>query len=70
MENKESNVAFWVMIVILIYMLITCIILPIALAGNANYIAIRLPLMVIALVAPFIHFFVFASFEIAKGAKK
>ncbi|MDR1087847.1 MAG: hypothetical protein LBL23_00970 [Coriobacteriales bacterium] len=69
MEKKESSVAFWVMMVILAYMLITCIILPIALTGNEGYMAVRLPLMIIALAAPFAHFFIFAGIEIVREKK-
>jgi hypothetical protein len=70
MEIKENNVAFWSMMVILAYMLIACIFCPIAFAGNPAYTGIRLPLMIVALVLPFIHFFIFAGMEIAKGGKK
>jgi hypothetical protein len=70
MENKENNVAFWSMMVILAYMLVVCIFCPIAFAGNPAYMGVRLPLMIIALVLPFIHFFIFAGMEIAKGGKK
>jgi hypothetical protein len=38
--------------------------------GNAGYAAVRLPLMIVALIAPFIHFFIFAGLEIAKESKK
>jgi hypothetical protein len=57
------------MMVILAYMLITCIICPIALVGNAAYAEVRLPLMIIALAAPFVHFFIFAGIEIAREKK-
>jgi hypothetical protein len=70
METKESNVAFWIMMVILAYMLTACIICPIVLVGNAFYASIRLPLMIVALVLPFAHFLIFAGMEIARSGKK
>jgi hypothetical protein len=70
MEKQDSGVAFWSMMVILAYMLIVCIFCPIAFAGNPGYVAIRLPLMILALVLPFVHFFIFAGMEIARGGKK
>jgi hypothetical protein len=70
MEKRESAVAFWIMMVILAYMLIACIVCPIVFAGNPTYVSIRLPLMALALALPFIHFFIFAGMEIARGKKK
>jgi hypothetical protein len=70
MENKENDIAFWIMMVILAYMLVSCIFCPILLAGNPVYGQIRLPLMIVALVLPFIHFFIFAGMRIAKNNKK
>ena len=69
MENKESNAAFWIMMAILAYMLIACIICPIAIAGFSRQ-PYALPMMVVALILPFIHFFIFAGMEIAKSDKK
>ncbi|MDR1713990.1 MAG: hypothetical protein LBR39_07575 [Coriobacteriales bacterium] len=75
MEKKESSAAFWIMMVILAYMLIACVILPLASAGftgdaKDTYTALRLPLMGLALALPFIHFFIFAGIEIINGNKK
>ncbi|MDR3137070.1 MAG: hypothetical protein LBU07_06675 [Coriobacteriales bacterium] len=70
MERKENDIAFWSMMVILTYMLIACIFCPLLLTGNAAYATVRLPLMILALILPFIHFFIFAGLEIAKGGKK
>jgi hypothetical protein len=69
MESKENSIPFWVMMVILAYMFIACIICPIAIPGF-NRQPYALPMMGIALALPFIHFFIFAGMEIAKGGKK
>ncbi|MDR2672971.1 MAG: hypothetical protein LBC35_06820 [Coriobacteriales bacterium] len=69
MEKKENDVAFWVMMLILAYMLIACIICPIAIPGFSRQ-PYALPMMSAALILPFIHFFIFAGAEIAKGNKK
>jgi maltodextrin utilization protein YvdJ len=65
MEKKENDVAFWVMMVILAYMLIACIICPIAIAGFSKQ-PYALPMMALALALPFVHFFIFAGMEIAR----
>ncbi|MDR0499638.1 MAG: hypothetical protein LBG97_00105 [Coriobacteriales bacterium] len=69
MEKKENDVAFWIMMIILAYMLIACVICPIAIAGFSKQ-PYALPMMAIALLLPFIHFAIFAGPQIFKGGKK
>ena len=69
MDNKESSAAFWIMMVILAYMLIACIICPLAIPGFSRQ-PYALPMMSLALILPFVHFFIFAGLEIAKSNKK
>jgi maltodextrin utilization protein YvdJ len=59
MEKKDNDIAFWVMMVILVYMLIACILCPIAIPGFSRQ-PYALPMMVVALVLPFVHFVIFA----------
>jgi maltodextrin utilization protein YvdJ len=66
MEKKESSAAFWVMMIILIYMLVACIICPIAIPGFSKQ-PYALPMMGLSLALPFVHFFIFAGIEIAKS---
>jgi maltodextrin utilization protein YvdJ len=65
MEKKENDVAFWIMMVILVYMLIACVICPIAIPGFSKQ-PYALPMMALALALPFAHFFIFAGLEIAR----
>jgi hypothetical protein len=67
--KNESSAPFWIMMVILAYMLIACIILPIAIPGFSKQ-PYAIPLMGLALALPFIHFFIFGGIEIAKSGKK
>ncbi|MDR3307683.1 MAG: hypothetical protein LBS58_02135 [Coriobacteriales bacterium] len=60
MEKKENDVAFWVMMVILAYLLIACIICPIAIPGFSKQ-PYAVPMMGIGLALPFLHFFIFAA---------
>jgi hypothetical protein len=68
METKDNSIAFWVMMVILAYMFIACIICPIAIPGFSKQ-PYAIPMMGAALALPFVHFFIFAGMEIAKGKK-
>ena len=70
MEKKDNDIAFWTMMLILVYLLIACIICPIAIAGFSRQ-PYALPMMSVALVLPFVHFFIFAGKEIiAQGKNK
>jgi hypothetical protein len=69
MDKKENAAPFWIMMAILLYMLIACVILPLAIPGF-NKQPYALPMMGLALALPFIHFFIFAGMEIMNGKKK
>ncbi|MDR2493564.1 MAG: hypothetical protein LBD25_08965 [Coriobacteriales bacterium] len=70
MDNKEASggIAFYVMVAILVFLLVVCVILPLAIADFSKQ-PYALPLMGIGLALPFIHFFVFGGLA-AFGKKK
>ncbi|MDR1016285.1 MAG: hypothetical protein LBL67_02285 [Coriobacteriales bacterium] len=71
MQKDNSTALFAIMGVIVVIEVIVCIICPIAIA-NFEKNPVALPLMIIALLLPYIYFFVFAGIQAAKNkaAKK
>ncbi|MEL1135999.1 hypothetical protein AAC978_12515 [Desulfitobacterium sp. THU1] len=76
MDNKElSNMelsggtAFYAMLGVLIFMVIACIVCPLAIPGFSKQ-GYAVPLMAAALGLPFVHFFIFGGMEIVRSRKK
>jgi hypothetical protein len=59
-NNDSGGAAFPVMILILIFMVIACMVLPLVVPGFAQQ-SWAVPIMGIALALPFVHFFIFGA---------
>jgi hypothetical protein len=62
MSNNDSGggAAFPAMLVILVFMVIACMVLPLVVPGFAQQ-SWAVPVMGIALLLPFVHFFIFGA---------
>lgn len=69
-EEKEDNgmVPFVVMMIIIAFLLVVCVILPLAIEGFSKQ-PYALPLMGTGLALPFVHFFVFGGAALASKNK-
>lgn len=70
MSEKEDSgaVPFWVMMLIIAYLLVVCVVLPLAIPGYSKQ-PYALPLMASGLALPFLHFFVFGGMALANKKK-
>ncbi len=69
MNSRDSGkVPFTAMIVVIVFLFAVCIVCPLAIADWAKH-PVALPLMSIALLLPFVHFFIFGGAELARGKR-
>lgn len=67
-KQDSGSIAFYAMLVILVYLLIVCVVCPLVIPGFAKQ-PYALPLMASGLALPFLHFFVFGGMALASKNK-
>ena len=65
LSETDGNGRFWIMIVVVVINFIGCIVCPLAIPGFSKT-AMALPIMLIAMLLPFIYFFVFGGLGLGK----
>ncbi len=65
LSETDGNARFWIMIVIVVINFVGCIVMPLVVPGFAAQ-PYALPVMLIAMVAPFIYFFIFGVMGVQK----
>lgn len=70
MKSSEDSggVAFWCMMLVIAFLLVVCVILPLAIDGYSKQ-PYALPLMATGLALPFVHFFIFGGMALAEKKK-
>lgn len=70
MKSSEDSggVAFWCMMLVIAFLLVVCVILPLAIQGYSKQ-SYALPLMGTGLALPFVHFFIFGGKALAEKKK-
>ncbi len=69
MKSENGSVPFVAMIVIIAFLLLVCIFLPL-IVPNWSDKPFALPLMVVGLLLPFVHFFIFGGSQVARQRKE
>jgi hypothetical protein len=64
-NNDSGGAAFPAMLVIILFMVVACMILPLVVPGFARQ-EWAVPVMGIALLLPFVHFFIFGALLIKR----
>lgn len=67
-DEHSGGIAFICMMVIIAFLLLVCIVLPLAISGFSKQ-PYALPLMSAGLALPFIHFFIFGGMALASRKK-
>ena len=69
MKSESGFVPFVTMIVIIAFLLLVCIFLPL-IVPNWSDLPFALPLMVVGLLLPFVHFFIFGGSQVLRQRKE
>ena len=69
MKSESGFVPFVTMIVIIAFLLLVCIFLPL-IVPNWSGLPFALPLMVIGLLLPFVHFFIFGGSQVLRQRRE
>ncbi len=67
-KTDSGNVAFYAMVVVLIYLLVVCVVCPLVIPAFSKQ-PYALPLMASGLALPFVHFFIFGGMALASMNK-
>ncbi len=69
-KNEDAGILpFWCMMIIIAFLLVVCVVLPIAIPGFSQQ-PYALPLMGTGLALPFIHFFIFGGKALAEKKRR
>lgn len=68
MSETDGSARFWIMIVVIIINFIGCIVCPLAIPGFSST-SFALPIMLIAMLLPFVYFFIFGGIGMVQEKK-